>query len=155
MYYAMVIGLMVVLPVVSVIIEYAVSGGSADVLTLVGKWFLFWGIGVRLFIAGLSQTLRPAFTAENILGDTDSAGATQIVRELGFANLGFGLVGLIAPWVEGWAQPGSIAPALFLGLAGVVHIAKKHKNTKEWVATLTDLVIAVVLAVFVIVSVLS
>ena len=155
MYYAMVIGLMVVLPAISVVIESSVSGGSVDVLALAGKWFLFWGVGVRLFIAGLSQTFRPAFTTENILGNADDTGATQIVRELGFANLGFGLVGLIAPWIEGWALPGSIAPALFLGLAGVVHIAKKHKNRKEWAATVTDLVVAVVLAVFVVASVVS
>jgi len=155
MYYAMVIGLMVVLPIASVIIEFAVSGGSAEVIALAGKWFLFWGVGVRLFLAGLSQTFRPEFTVKNILGNADAAGASQIVKELGFANLGFGLVGLIAPWVEGWAIPGAIAPAVFLGLAGIVHIVKKGKNGKEWLATVTDLLVAVVLAVFVIVTVLG
>jgi hypothetical protein len=152
MYYVMVIGLMVVLPLASVIVEFAVSAGSADVLALVGKWFLFWGVGVRLFVAGLSQTFRPEFTVKNILGSAGAGGATQVVRELGFANLGFGLVGLVAPWVEGWVLPAAIAPAVFLGLAGIVHILKKRKNGKEWVATVTDLVVAVVLAVVVIVS---
>ena len=149
MYFVMVIGLMVVLPAASVIVEFAASGGSVDLLDLVGKWFLFWGIGVRLFIAGLSQTFRPGFTVQNILGNADT-GATQIVKELGFANLGFGLVGLIAPWIDGWSVPAALAPALFLGLDGVVHLAKKHKNGKEWLATVTDLLIAVVLAIFVI-----
>ena len=151
MYFVMVIGLMVVLPVASVIVEFAASGGSADLLDLIGNWFLFWGVGVRLFIAGVSQTFRPTFTVQNILGNADT-GATQIVKELGFANLGFGLVGLIAPWIDGWSVPGAIAPALFLGLDGIVHIAKKNKNAKEWLATVTDLLIAVVLAVFVITS---
>jgi hypothetical protein len=155
MYLVMVIGLTVVLPVVSVIVEFAVAGGSADVLAIAGKWFLFWGVGVRLFVAGISQTFRPEFTVKNILGNADAKGAGQVVKELGFANLGMGLVGLIAPWVPGWTVPGAIAPALFLGLAGIVHILKPRKNGKEWVATVTDLIVAVVLAVFVIVSVVS
>jgi len=152
MYFVMVIGLMVVLPLISVIAEFAVSGGSADVLPLAGKWFLFWGVGVRLFIAGLSQTFRPEFTAENILGNKDT-GATQVVKELGFANIGMGVLGLVAPWVAGWSVPAAIAPAIFLGLAGIVHVAKKHKNSKEWAATVTDLIVAIVLAIFVVVSV--
>jgi hypothetical protein len=152
MYIPMVVGLTVVLPVLSIIIEFAISGGSADLIALVGKWFLFWAVGVRLFTAGLSQVFRPSFTVENILG-SDNVGAVQIVKELSFANIGFGLLGLIAPWVAGWGVPAAIAPAIFLGLAGIVHVAKKDKNTKEWVATLTDLFVAAVLLVFVIASV--
>ncbi|CAN5355590.1 hypothetical protein BH10ACT7_BH10ACT7_23740 [soil metagenome] len=153
MYYLMVIGLMVVAPLVSIGIELAVSG-PANVLEVVGKWFLFWGVGVRLLIAGISQSIRPEFTAQNILGEKSSS-ANQIVRELGFANIGFGVVGLVAPWVAGWAVPGAIAPAIFLGVAGILHIIKRGKNSKEWVATTTDLLVAVVLAVFVIGSLLT
>ncbi len=154
MYFAMVIGLMVVLPIISVVAEFAVSRGGANALLLAGKWFLFWGVGVRLFIAGLSQTVRPGFTVENILGNED-AGAAQIVKELGFANLGMGMLGIVAPWIPGWSVPAAITPAIFLGLAGIVHIIKKNKNSKEWVATVTDLFVAIVLAIFVIVSVAS
>lgn len=154
MYFAMVIGLMVVLPLISVVAEFAVSGGGANALLLAGKWFLFWGVGVRLFIAGLSQTVRPGFTVENILGNKD-AGAAQIVKELGFANLGMGMLGIVAPWIAGWSVPAAITPAIFLGLAGIVHIVKKNKNSKEWVATVTDLFVAIVLAIFVIVSLAS
>lgn len=153
MYYAMVIGLMVVAPLVSIAIELAVVG-PAHALAVVGKWFLFWGVGVRLLIAGLSQTFRPEFTAQNILGEKNSS-ANQVVRELGFANIGFGVVGLVAPWVAGWAVPGAIAPAIFLGVAGILHIIKRGKNGKEWVATTTDLLVAVVLAIFVVCSLLT
>lgn len=148
----MVIGLMVVAPIVSIAFELVISQGSADPLVVVGKWFLFWGAGVRLFIAGFSQVFRPSFTAQNILGETTPA-ANQVVQELGFANLGFGLAAIAGAWVPGWAVPVAVAPGLFLLLAGIRHIAKKGKNTKETVATLSDLLVGAVLLAFVIIAI--
>jgi hypothetical protein len=152
MYLVMVLALMVVAPIVSIVVELLVAHGSADPLFVVGKWFLFWGAGVRLFIAGVSQVFRPAFTAQNILGETTPT-ANHLVQELGFANLGIGLAAILGAWVPGWPVPVAIVPAVFLTAAGIRHIAKSDKNTKELVATLTDLLVGVVLAVFVVVSV--
>jgi hypothetical protein len=154
MYLVMVLGLMVVLPIASVLIELAVSGGSADPLTSIGRWFLFWGAGVRLFIAGISQTFRPQFTAQNILGEQTPV-ANQLVRELGFANLGFGIVAIAGAWVPGWMVPAAIAPGVFLLLAGITHIVKRGKNAKELIATLTDLLVGVALLGFVVLSLLG
>jgi hypothetical protein len=151
MYLVIVVGLTVVLPIVSIVIELVAAPGS-DPLTVTGKWFLFWGAGVRLFTAGLSQITRPQFTAENILGEKVT-GANLIVQELGFANVGIGVAAIIGAWVPGWAVPIAIVPVVFLLLAGIRHIVKPNKNTKEVVATLTDLLVAVVLAVFVVWSV--
>jgi hypothetical protein len=150
MYKVMVIGLMVVAPIGATLIELAITGEWDAALATVGKWFLFWGVGVRLLVVAISQTFKPSFTAQNILGEKAGSGAAQIVQELGYANFGFGTIGLIAPWIAVWAVPAAIAPAIFLGLAGVRHILKPNKNGKEWIATLTDLFVAVVLAVFVI-----
>jgi hypothetical protein len=154
MYLVMVLGLMVVLPILSVVLELIVSGGSADPVVSIGRWFLFWGAGVRLLIAGISQTFRPQFTAQNILGETTPV-ANQLVQELGFANLGFGIVALAGAWVPGWMVPAAIAPGVFLLLAGLRHIGKPGKNTKEWVATLTDLLVGLVLVLFVVVSLVT
>ncbi len=153
MYVVMLIGFMVVLPIVSIVIELIASGGDADVWFTIGKWFLFWGVGMRLFVAGISQLFKPQFTANNILGGTTSPAALQVVQELGFANLGMGAVALIAPWVSDWAIPASIPAIVFLGLAGLRHIAKPGKNGKEFLATITDLFVAVVLLAFVVASV--
>ena len=156
MYLIMVIGLMVVLPIVSIVVELVLSGGSADPVFVVGKWFLFWGAGIRLLIAGISQSIRPGFTAENILGSTTSdSGVNQIVQELGFANLGFGLVATIGAWLSGWQVAAAIGPGLFLLLAGIRHLPKKGKNTKEWIATLTDLLVGAILVAFAIVEVVT
>ena len=37
-----------VLPAISVLVEALLRAGSADLPLLVGKWFVFWGVGVRL-----------------------------------------------------------------------------------------------------------
>ena len=64
MYLTSVVLLMLVLPAACVIGQIAWSAGAADVMPLVGKWFVFWMVGVRLFIAGVRQVAQPQFTAE-------------------------------------------------------------------------------------------
>lgn len=150
MYLVMVLGLMVVAPIASVIIELIAGGGSGDVMLLVGRWFVFWAVGVRLFTAGLSQSFRPGFTAGNILDAKADPTVNQIVQELGFANLAIGTIGILSLSISGWLVPAALAGALFLGLAGIRHIAKPRKNTREWIATLTDLLVFVVLLAFVV-----
>ena len=71
MYLVIVILLLLVLPAASVIIDVLGKGGAADVILLVGKWFVFWPVGVRLFIAGLRQVVQPQFTAEEIFASQD------------------------------------------------------------------------------------
>jgi hypothetical protein len=63
MYFAAVILLMLVLPAVSVAIEALRTPGGADLMALVGKWFTFWAVGARLFLAGATQSLRPQPTS--------------------------------------------------------------------------------------------
>jgi hypothetical protein len=73
-------------------------------------------------------------------------------RELGFANLGMGILGIAGAWVGGWMVPAAIAPGVFLLLAGITHATKAGKNSKELAATLTDLLVGGVLVVFVVLS---
>jgi hypothetical protein len=144
---------MVVAPIVSIVIELIAVPGS-DPVAVTGKWFLFWGAGVRLLTAGVSQIFRPQFTAQNILGETTPV-ANQVVQELGFANLGLGVVAIVGAWVPGWAVPAAIAPGVFLLFAGIRHIVKKQKNTEELIATLSDILVGGVLLAFVVWSVVA
>ncbi len=145
----------VVLPIVSGVIELAVVGG--DPVLVFGKWFVFWGVGTRLFLAGIVQVSGRASTAQ-ILGATATTGAErQLTAELGTANLAMGFAGLFA-LVPGWALPVGLAGGLFLLIAGLMHVAKKDKNAKETLATWTDLVVGLavaVLAVYTLVRVLA
>jgi hypothetical protein len=91
MYYATVLALMVVFPLLSIAIDSSVHHASPD-LFLIGKWLVFWAVGVRLLLAGLRQVVQPQYTAKTILG-IEGNGALFAIRELGFANAAIGAVG--------------------------------------------------------------
>lgn len=147
MYILLVLLQTLVLPLVSGIIHLAVVGGNP--LVVLGLWWAFWGVGTRLTVVGISQLTNPARTTKGILGIEDHA-AELVVHELAFANLSMGLVGLVAPFVPGWGILGAVPGAIYLGMAGFRHIAKQGKNTEETVATWTDLLVFVMVALGVI-----
>jgi uncharacterized protein DUF6790 len=141
--------LLLVLPVASIFIEYFADPRPHDVMWLVGKWFTFWGCGVRLFVAGVTQVLKPQFTARSIFNLDDPA-AYGLVREVGFGNLSFGAIGLVSVIAPSWLVPAAVAGGMYYGLAGLGHLMRPERNTKEQVALVSDLLIAALLAVFVI-----
>ncbi|WP_419817345.1 hypothetical protein [Glaciibacter flavus] len=144
MYIALVLAQTLVLPLLFAVGQLVLFSGEP--LIVVGVWWAFWGVGTRLTVAGISQLVNPGRTSRGILG-IDDAGAEQVVHELGFANLSMGVVALFAAFVPGWGILGALPGALYLGLAGVRHIAKRGKKTEETVATWTDLLVFVVVVV--------
>src|SRR5580692_5038905 len=93
MYFVFVVLLMFVLPVVSTAVEALWLHDDAGLMFLLGKWFVFWTVGVRLLLAGIRQVAQPRFTAESIFDIKDPA-ANAIVREIGFGNLAMGALGV-------------------------------------------------------------
>ena len=65
MYIVVVALTMLVLPLVSIAIDFGSHPGALAVV-LVGRWFVFWGVGVRLGLAGMRQLFRPSFTAKEL-----------------------------------------------------------------------------------------
>ena len=148
MYIASVVLLLFVLPMISIVVERLVGAHGSSLLVVVGRWFCFWAVGVRLFLAGVRQTIQPGFTAEAIFQVRNPA-VWPIVREVGFANLSMGLLGLLSLWHREWLIPASLVGGLYYGLAGAGHLAGKERNAKETFAMITDFVPFVVLGVFV------
>lgn len=145
LYFASVIALLLVLPLVSTGAEM-LAGGPAAPFALVAKWFTFWGVGVRLFIAGVMQVTRPQFTSKSIFGIADPA-AASIVREVGFGNLAMGTLGLASLLVPQWLVPAAVAGGIYYGLAGVGHAIRPERNAKEQFALVSDFGICAILAV--------
>jgi hypothetical protein len=127
MYLASVILLLAVCPVASIAIEWFATGQSGGLMPLVGKWFVFWAVGVRLFVAGIRQTIQPAFTAETIFAIKDVA-AHAIVREVGFGNLSMGTLGIATLVVPAWILPTAIVGGLYYGLAAALHVAHRERK---------------------------
>ena len=140
-YFILVIGQAVILPIISGLIELLTVGG--DPVLVFGKWWVFWGVGTRLLVAGIAQASGKGPTAQILGSTTPSVQEVQLTRELGTANIGMGLAGLLA-LVPGWALPAGLAGGVFLLIAGVMHVPKKGKNPQETVATWTDLVVGAV-----------
>jgi hypothetical protein len=120
---------------------------DASLIVAAGKWFVFWGVGIRLLLAGISQAVRPALTVSDIFQIRDPA-AAKIVSELGYANVSMGLIGMLSLPLQAWVAPAGLAGGLFLGLAGIKHAMNAERSTKENVAMATDLLVACVVAVY-------
>lgn len=143
MYFVVIPLFMLILPLACIAAEYAWLHTSADLVVLTGKWFAFWGVGMRLGLAGFKQAFNPAFTARDIFEIEDER-VHPIVRELGFANLSLGLLGVLA-LIPGWASAAALAGGLFFALAGWKHVKASERSATRTVAMASDLFIALVL----------
>ncbi len=136
---------MLVLPVASILFE--LGAGQFPLLWLVGKWFVFWAVGVRLLLAGLRQYFQPAFTSRDIMG-IEQPEAHVLVRELGGANLASGIVGLASIAMPTFVLPAAIGAGIFYAVAALEHVRSAHRGTNETVAMVSDIFIAVILLGF-------
>ncbi len=146
MYYATVSALMVVFPLLSIAVDASIYHAHPD-LFLIGKWFVFWAVGVRLVLAGLRQVVQPQYTAKTILG-IEGNDALLVIREHGFANAAIGAVGILSILVPGWAAAGGFAGGILYGLAGVNHAMQVNRNRLQNLAMATDLLAATVLLTY-------
>lgn len=139
--------LMLILPVVSVVIDNMTHSQQYHIMYLIGKWFVFWAIGLRLLTAGLRQVTKPAFTAEEIFHIKDKS-SHVIVRELGFANICFGITGVLSLFIVEWRPAAAFIGGLYMGIAGVQHIIKKPSSPNEVLAMVSDIFILVIIAIY-------
>lgn len=144
MYLLIVLGTMLVFPLLSWVVAGTFFGASLRFFSEFGNWFVFWALGIRLFVAGLRQVFQPSFTAKQIF-EIEDPSANVVVQELGFANIAFGLIGIVSMILPSWVFPATLLGAVFYGLAGVNHIFKK-KNRTEWIAMISDLYAAAIFA---------
>src|ERR1700712_4786474 len=72
--------LTLIFPVTSILVEFWIKKIPIDP-GLIGKWFIFWSVGIRLLTAGIKQALDPQFTAYRIF-NLQSAESFIVIREL-------------------------------------------------------------------------
>lgn len=149
MYVLIVIALLLVLPLLSIVAQIVLTDhgalGGAAYLSVIAKWYVFWAVGARLSLAGLRQIIQPRYTAETILGLKGDE-SLFFVRELGFANVAMGSVGIASLFAPSWVVPAALLGAIYYGLAGINHCFHKGRNKLQNLALVTDLIAAAVLA---------
>jgi hypothetical protein len=150
-YFATVLLLMFVLPLCSIFAQVLIRANLDNWILLIGKWFVFWTVGIRLLLAGVRQVIRPGFTAERIF-DIKGKEPLPIVQELGFANVAMGTLGTLSILNIHWIVPSALAGAIFYGCAGIKHITRRGKNRNEMIATISDMIAAVVLVFYLVFS---
>jgi hypothetical protein len=147
MYFIIVVLFLIVCPLASAAIEAFRFHETLANLTLMGRWWTFWAVGGRLFTAGIRQVIQPRFTAEEIFGLRDTS-AFPLVREIGFANLSVGTLGICSIFHPGWVTPAAVVGGLYYAFAGLGHLPQKNKNAKEYTAMISDGFAAAILAAF-------
>lgn len=146
MYFVIVTLIILVFPLAGVGIELIAQDNHQDLVEIAARWFVFWGVGVRLFLAGIVQITKPSFTAQKILG-VESEESLILVRELGFANLAMGRLGLATIFVNAWVLGSALAGSIFYFFVGVNHAQQPERNAKENYAMVTDIFLGLLLAV--------
>ena len=136
-----------VIPIAGFLAEHFIQNNPLT-FVLFAKWFIFSAVGLRLFVAGIQQSTNPAFTAKEIF-HIDSPDSFPIVRELGFANLCFGVVGIVSLFKPEFRVVSALASGLYYGLAGAMHFVKKPAGINETFALWTDLIIFAVLLTYI------
>lgn len=151
LYYLSIILFFILIPLLGALIEFAFFKSDLTGLAVLLKWFVFSGIGLRLFTAGLKQTLSPAFTAKDIFNITDEK-VFPIIRELGFTNICFGILGIFSLFFPLFRLPATIAGGLYFGLAGTLHLFKKKDSKNEIFAMVSDFFIFFVLLILTLIT---
>ena len=150
MYVTSVLALMLVCPLISILAQIVLADhsaiGDAPNLIVVAKWYVFWAVGVRLLSAGLRQIFQPRYTVEKIMG-LKSGDSLFFVRELGFANVSMGSVGVASLLAPPWLTPAAMLGALYYGLAGFSHSFHGNRNKLQNLAMASDLFAALVLVI--------
>lgn len=148
MYLVTVLLLTVVLPITSIYAQLSFANTPQAVMVLVGTWFVFWSAGVRLVIDGSLQFFRTKFTAEEIMG-LYTVDAIPVVRELGVANLGIGIVGMASIVLPQFALPIAIITAISYGVAGSRRAREGQRTGNETAAMVSDLLVSSVLVLYI------
>jgi hypothetical protein len=137
---------MFLLPMVSIWIDVRYESGIFG-WAIIGKWFIFWALGLRLFIAGVRQCTNPAFTAKQIFNINNDE-SFPVIRELGFANICLGLISIISLFNANFREPAAIGGGLYFGLAGFLHVFKKPASKNEVIALFSDFFIFLLMLVY-------
>ncbi len=148
MYLLSVLLLMVVLPILSIGEDHFYLHSALPLMSLVGKWFVFWGAGIRVFFAGLRQFFQPRFTAEQILG-IRSEDSLLFVRELGAANLGAGIVRIASLAKPSFVLPVAVGAAVFFGITGIRHATDRCRTRNQNIAMISDFFVSLVLVTYI------
>jgi len=95
----------------------AVRNQKNDIILL---YYLVISVGIQGISTGLWQVLNPLLVAEFLQWLI-----SPFLLELGMANIAFGILGIVCPWMDrGWRTATAIGFGAFLLLTGILHVVR-------------------------------
>ncbi|MDD3753356.1 MAG: hypothetical protein PHQ17_02200 [Methanobacterium sp.] len=110
----------VAVPIIGAILHFFIIKKELTknrVLEVLLLWFLGFGIGVGSIFSGLAQIVSPEIVAQSV-GWPNS----PFLREVGFANISYGILGILSIKYRSFWAPTIIAYAVFMWGAAISHI---------------------------------
>jgi hypothetical protein len=135
------IALVAVLPIAAALLEARVDEIPLT-WPIYWKWFIFWGVGIRLFFKGIRLASTPQFTGLS-LSSFKNRESYLLLLELGFANMALGSMGILSVINDQWRLIAAIAGAIYFGLADMLRLLKKPTGRHELVALAYNLLVFV------------
>jgi len=141
-----VFGIILILPIISIGINIFVNykkNIKNNFSEIIGNWFIFWSIGIRLFTAGLMQIFNPVYTANLLRLNLNDF---IVIRELGLSNLSIGLLGIISFYKHGLQKYVCIYILIFFSGASIIHITRllQYSNFDEIITLITNIFIIMI-----------
>jgi hypothetical protein len=133
------ITLIAVFPLVAAVLESRIDHVVFNWPTY-WKWFIFWGLGIRLFFKGIKLASTPQFTGLS-LSSFKNRDSYLLLLELGFANMALGSMGILSVINDQWRLIAAIAGAIYFGLADMLRLLKKPGGRHELVALIYNLLV--------------
>lgn len=140
-----------ILPITGVMTDILIIKSQVNIFNLMFKWFVFSGVGLRTLSAGIKQATNPSFTAMEIFKIKEE-NAFPIVREVGFANISLGAIGVLSFFFSEFRLAASVSGSLYFGLAGCLHLFSRKRSQNEIFAMISDFFIFIVLTTLIIIK---
>ena len=133
------IALVAILPIASAALESRIDQTALN-WPIYWKWFIFWGLGIRLFFKGIRLASAPQYTGLS-LSSFSNRECYLLLLELGFANMALGSMGILSVINDQWRLIAAIAGAIYFGLADMLRLLKKPNGRHERVALIYNLLV--------------
>ena len=140
------IALIAVLPITAALIESRIDQVPLNYANY-WKWFIFWGVGIRLFFKGVRLASTPQMTGLSV-SSFRSRESYLLLLELGFANMALGSMGILSVINDQWRLIAAIAGAIYFGLADMLRLLKKTDGRHERVALIYNILVFLGLVAF-------
>ncbi len=133
------IALLAVLPIAAALLESRIDQVDLSWPNY-WKWFIFWGVGIRLFFKGIKLASTPQFAGLS-LSSFKNRESYLLLLELGFANMALGSMGILSVINDQWRFIAAIAGAIYFGLTDMLRLSKKTDGRHERVALIYNILV--------------